>query len=79
MSLRDFVDIYVLKTGQRCFAVEDLGRLVGIITLRDVSNISRDRWDETTVRDAMRPIQELHVITPDTPVLDALKHGPQRC
>jgi len=73
MSLRDFVDIYVLKTGQRCFAVEDLGRLVGIITLRDVSNISRDRWDETTVRDAMRPIQELHVITPDTPVLDALK------
>jgi len=73
MSLRDFVDIYLLKTGQRCFAVEDQGRLVGIITPRDVSNISRDRWDETTVREAMRPLQELHVITPDTPVLDALK------
>ena len=73
MSLRDFVDIYLLKTGQRCFAVEDQGRLVGIITPRDVSNISRDRWEETTVREAMRPLQELHVITPDTPVLDALK------
>ncbi|PYX04561.1 MAG: hypothetical protein DMG88_24225 [Acidobacteria bacterium] len=73
MSLRDFVDIYLLKTGQRCFAVEDQGRLVGIITPRDVSNISRDRWDETTVREAMRPLQELHVIAPDTPVLDALK------
>jgi len=73
MSLRDFVNIYLLKTGQRCFAVEDQGRLVGIITPRDVSNISRDRWDETTVREAMRPLQELHVITPDTPVLDALK------
>jgi Zn-dependent protease/predicted transcriptional regulator len=73
MSLRDFVDIYLLKTGQRCFAVEDQGRLVGIITPRDVSNISRDRWDETTVREAMRPLQELRVITPDTPVLDALK------
>ena len=73
MSLKDFVDIYLLKTGQRCFAVEDQGRLVGIITPRDVSNISRDRWDETTVREAMRPLQELHVITPDTPVLDALK------
>ena len=73
MRLRDFVDIYLLKTGQRCFAVEDQGRLVGIITPRDVSNISRDRWDETTVREAMRPLQELHVITPDTPVLDALK------
>jgi Zn-dependent protease/predicted transcriptional regulator len=73
MSLRDFVDIYLLKTGQRCFAVEDQGRLVGIITPRDVSNISRDRWDETTVREAMRPLQELHLIAPDTPVLDALK------
>jgi len=73
MSLRDFVDIYLLKTGQRCFAVEDQGRLVGIITPRDVSNISRDRWDVTTVREAMRPLQELHVIAPDTPVLDALK------
>jgi Zn-dependent protease/predicted transcriptional regulator len=73
MSLRDFVNIYLLKTGQRCFAVEDQGRLVGIITPRDVSNISRDRWDETTVREAMRPLQELRVITPDTPVLDALK------
>jgi Zn-dependent protease/CBS domain-containing protein len=73
MSLRDFVDIYLLKTGQRCFAVEDQGRLVGIITPRDVSNISRDRWDETTIREAMRPLQELHIITPDTPVLDALK------
>src|SRR5205823_8834082 len=57
MSLRDFVDIYLLKTGQRCFAVEDQGRLVGIITPRDVSNISRDRWDETTVREAMRPLR----------------------
>jgi Zn-dependent protease/predicted transcriptional regulator len=73
MSLRDFVDIYLLKTGQRCFAVEDQGRLVGIITPRDVSNISRDRWDETTVREAMRPLQVLHLIAPDTPVLDALK------
>jgi Zn-dependent protease/predicted transcriptional regulator len=73
MSLRDFVDIYLLKTGQRCFAVEDQGRLVGIITPRDVSNMSRDRWDETTVREAMRPLQELHVIAPDMPVLDALK------
>ena len=73
MSLRDFVDIHLLKTGQRCFAVEEQGRLVGIITPRDVSNVSRDRWDETTVREAMRPLQELHVIAPDTPVLDALK------
>ncbi len=73
MSLQDFVDIYLLKTGQRCFAVADQGRLVGIITPREVGAVPRDRWDNTTVREAMRPLQELHVIAPDTPVLDALK------
>jgi CBS domain-containing protein len=53
--------------------VEDEGHFVGLITPRDVGSIPRDRWDETTVREAMRPLQELHLITPDTPVLDALK------
>jgi Zn-dependent protease/CBS domain-containing protein len=73
MSLQEFVDTYLLKTGQRCFAVEDQGRLVGLITPRDVGAIPRDRWDKTTVREAMRPLEKLHIITPDTQVLDALK------
>jgi Zn-dependent protease/CBS domain-containing protein len=73
VSLQEFVDTYLLKTGERCFAVEDRGRFVGLITLRDIGAIPRDRWDSTTVREAMRPLEELHVITPDTQVLDALK------
>jgi Zn-dependent protease/CBS domain-containing protein len=73
MKLQEFVDTYLLKTGQRCFAVEDQGRLVGLITPRDVGAIPREHWDKTTVREAMRPLEELHIITPDTQVLDALK------
>jgi len=73
MSLQEFVDTYVLRSGQRCFAVEDRGQLVGLITLRDVAAIPRDRWESTTVREAMRPLEELHTITPDTQVMDALK------
>ena len=73
MSLQDFVDTCLLKTGERCFAVEDGGRLEGLITLRDVGAVPRDRWDKTTVREAMRPVEELHIITPDTQVLDALR------
>jgi Zn-dependent protease len=73
MSLQEFVDTYLLRGGERCFAVEDQGHFVGLITPRDVGRIPRDRWDSTTVRDAMRPLEELHIITPDTPVLDALK------
>jgi Zn-dependent protease/CBS domain-containing protein len=73
MSLQDFVDTCLLKTGERCFAVEDRGRFVGLITLRDVGTIPRERWEQTTVREAMRPLEELHVITPDTQILEALK------
>jgi Zn-dependent protease/CBS domain-containing protein len=73
MSLQEFVDTCLLRTGERCFAVEDRGRLVGLITLRDVGAVPRDRWESTTVREAMRPLEELHIITPDTQVLDALK------
>ena len=73
ISLQEFVSTYLLRAGERCFAVEDEGRFVGLITPRDVGSIPRDRWDKTAVREAMRPLQELHIITPDTPVLDALK------
>jgi len=73
MSLQEFVNTYLLRPGERCFAVEEQGRFVGIVTPRDVGSIPHDRWDKTTVHEAMRPLQELHIITPETPVLDALK------
>jgi len=73
MSLQEFVDVYLLTTGQRCFVVEDQGRLMGLITLRDVSKIPRDRWGQTTVSEAMRPLKEVQTVSPDTPILDALK------
>jgi Zn-dependent protease/CBS domain-containing protein len=73
MSLQEFVNSYLLTTGQRCYSVEDQGRLVGLITPRDVGAIPRELWDTTTVREAMRPLEDLHIITPDTQVTDALK------
>jgi Zn-dependent protease/predicted transcriptional regulator len=73
MSLQEFVNTYLLRAGERCFAVEEQGHFVGLITPRDLGSIPRDRWDKTTVRETMRALQELHIITPETPVLDALK------
>jgi Zn-dependent protease/predicted transcriptional regulator len=73
MSLREFADIYLLKTAQRCFAVKDHGRLAGLITRRDVGAISRELWDTTTVGNTMHPLRELQIVTPETRVADALK------
>lgn len=73
VSLQDLVDNYVMKGGQRCFAVADGGHFMGLITLRDVGLVPREHWDSTTVREVMRPAEELHTVTPDALVLDALK------
>ena len=73
MSLQVFVDIYLLKTSQRCFGVKDHGLLVGLVSRQDVGAIPRERWDNATVGDAMRPWRDLRVVTPDTKVVDALK------
>ena len=59
MNLQEFVDTSLLRTGKRCYAVEDQGRLVGLITPRDVGAIPRELWDRTTVREAMRPLEEV--------------------
>ncbi len=47
--------------------------MVGIITPRDVAKVHRLRWPSTTVDEAMCPLNQLHIIIPDTPVVDALK------
>src|SRR5271157_5225396 len=61
MDLQDFVDNSLLRTGQRCYAVEDQGHLVGLITPRDVGAIPPELWSKTTVGDAMRPLDKLHI------------------
>jgi Zn-dependent protease len=73
MSVHEFVYIYLLKTAQRYFVVKENDRLAGLISRYDVSLIPRERWDTTTVGDAMRPQKELQIVAPETRVLDALK------
>jgi len=73
ISLREFVDAYLLRMAQRCFAVKDHGHLAGMISRSDVAAIPSELWHTTTVRAAMHPIDDLHTVTPDTSVLDALK------
>ena len=71
--LQIFADDYVLRTGQRCFAVEKDGQIEGLITAADLKQIDRDRWTQVTVGAVMRPLNRLHTVTPDTTVVDALQ------
>jgi CBS domain-containing protein len=72
MDLQSLVEERLLRTGTRCFLVGKDGYLVGLITPHDIGKIERERWPETTVAQAMRPLRELRTVSPQTPVTDAL-------
>ena len=73
MTLRDFVDEQLLKTGRRCFLVNDDHHVAGMITPHEVLAIERSRWPQVIVRDAMRPVDAIHSLSPDVPALKALE------
>jgi len=73
MRLQEFVDEHLLKTGQRCFLVVGDQYLAGLITPHEVRQIERARWPFVTVREAMRPVSEIHSLSPDVPAMQAME------
>jgi Zn-dependent protease/CBS domain-containing protein len=72
-SVSDLVHDRMMRTDEHAFPVKDAGRLVGLVTLDDVRNVSRERWETTTIRDIMTPAPELEMIRPDEDASDALQ------
>jgi len=72
-NLQTFVDEHLLRTGQRCFVVEEQGRVAGIITPHEVKAIERVKWRYTTIDDVMRPLDQLRTVGTDALVTDALE------
>ena len=73
VSLQDFVDHYLLHSGLRGYVVTQDERVVGLITPREVKSIARDLWAQTSIQAAMRPLDQLHAVAPETPALQALQ------
>jgi len=73
ISLRDFVDQYLLHIGSRCFVVLQDKHVAGLITPNEVKNVSREEWAQTSVQKIMRPLNQLRTVTPNMPVVKALE------
>jgi Zn-dependent protease/CBS domain-containing protein len=73
MSVEEFAHDQLLRTGRRCFFVMEDDRLVGLITANELRAVPADRWPYTTVRELMRPISRIHVVSQDTPATEALQ------
>lgn len=72
-NLQDFVNKYLLRTGTQCFLVRDGHGIEGIITPHEVIETDRARWAQTTVEQAMRPLERLPAVDPETPISEALE------
>ena len=72
-NLRTLVEEHLLRMGNRCFIVEEQGRIVGLITPQEIKAIPRSRWPYTTVDEVMRPLDELHSVNPETSAAEALE------
>jgi Zn-dependent protease/predicted transcriptional regulator len=73
LNVQTFVEDHLLRSGRRCFVVEQNGEMVGLVTPHEIKNLERQRWPFTTLYDVMRPLNQVHTVTPATPVMEALE------
>lgn len=67
------VNDQILTGGQNCFFVVDDGKLLGMLTLRDISQIPQSKWRFTTIWQAMVPVERLVSVAPNTDLLKAVQ------
>jgi len=72
-NLQTFADEHLLRTGGRCFIVEEQGRIAGLVTAHEVKEVERSKWAFTTIDDVMLPLERLRTVAPETPVVEALE------
>jgi Zn-dependent protease len=73
LSLADLVHDYFYQHYHKTFPVVDAGRIVGIVSVRNVKPVPRERWGEARVADVMAPLSAENSIRPDANALDALQ------
>src|SRR5215216_5692196 len=73
LTIQDLVERHILGQGQGSFIVIAAGNPVGVLSLRDVSNVPRADWDKTTIGDVMTPLTDLPRVAPNDELLTAVQ------
>ena len=72
-TLADLVHEHVLGRGLRSLPVVADGRLLGMVTLNEIRQVPRDRWEETPVSLVMTGTRALLTAKPDDDLATAVK------
>jgi Zn-dependent protease/CBS domain-containing protein len=71
-SISNLLHDYFIPRGLRAAPVMEDGRLLGLVTLSGIRHIPRERWSDVPVREAMVPIERLHMVHPEQKLKDVL-------
>jgi predicted transcriptional regulator len=71
-SVDRLVHDHIMQSDDQAFPILEGDQLIGLVTLEDVREVSRDDWDTVTVRQIMTPAAELVTANPDEDAAEAL-------
>ncbi len=72
ISIREFVDDYMLHHHFKMYPVVEDGRLIGCITSQEVKKVPREAWPNTIVGEVATRVCAENSVGPDTDSVDAL-------
>lgn len=72
VSLGELVEDYVYRHYHDLYPVVANGRLLGCIGVREIKQVSRERWPDVRVQEAMTSCSEANVITQNADAMQAL-------
>jgi hypothetical protein len=72
MTLQEFVDRELVRSGERCYAVRRGADIVGFVTPADIKTIDRAAWTQRTIGDLVPPVDAEHAVPPEAPAATAL-------
>jgi Zn-dependent protease/CBS domain-containing protein len=71
LTLGQFMDDVVRARRFTTYPVTEGGRAVGLLPFRCVAEVPRSEWERRTVRECMRPLSEVPVVSEDDELIDA--------
>ena len=73
VTIQDLVERHILGQGQGSFIVTAAGNPIGVLSLREVAQVPREEWTQTTVGDIMTPLTDLPRVAPQDELLSAVQ------
>ena len=73
LSVQTLIDNYIMQTDNRAFIVFDGERMVGLVTIDDIRDISPKSRSQIMVKDVMTPSQKMIVIAPGEEASEAFQ------